>query len=774
MAKFSIIDATTGQEKYSGTPRYNGTYCKVSYLEFAEICSDGPITWKVGDYVVYTRTGLTYKLYDIPQPKKRSYKYEYGGAFVYQNVQLFPDTKWLEIEPFRDLVPADNNIHFTTQSSWSVWTNVSDLIGRFNAVMQTAHPGEWEFRLVSAASGSDLYKLLHDTWFNFTISGESVLDGLNKLYDLCGNIGWIHSVENGKNIITVGIPPKYTSGIGTTTPVYTYGVGNGLKEIRKSTTNRNELKTRLFAYGSTRNMIPRYYNNITPAIKDASSVYIPNLMLPLSSWGTTGGQRDASKAYIDNNAALYGLRPDVVYFDGSNGQREIYPSLEETTIGELYDVMRSGTQYRPNLNRHSRSVRLDAIESVSGIVDDGQRSQGGEKYSVTQNISIASSSGTFTKGFELVVFPGVSCLASGDVTIDLRNIVAAGQTHETLRNVDCKLIIGVGGNTYEVKGQFSQSGVNVTVSFSFISFKCVEGDTMSAVLEFNADGITTSSPLDFYIGQGTITAKYAARKASEFVVRIPQIGFDISTRARLGSQGLATISMKDGKCGGRSFIVKSCTYISSADSWELTLYRGLDESLDLLFPNTTYPIAAGDHYVLLDIAMPDTYIGMAETKLLTAATALLNDISVPKPFYEPEIDGKYVYENNRVLLEGMYMRLEDVDMISGDEYVLIDTLVINEGESNIPTYKVTLREQKRVEYSNSQSTSASQLTSLASGTETPTSSGGGLTSEQKEILTNLDSWFGKDAQGNIFVKKDENNNPRNFYAFGDISAGGSS
>lgn len=36
----------------------------------------------------------------------------------------------------------------------------------------------------------------------------------------------------------------------------------------------------------------------------------------------------------------------------------------------------------------------------------------------------------------------------------------------------------------------------------------------------------------------------------------------------------------------------------------------------------------------------------------------------------------------------------------------------------------------------------------------------------------LQSWFGKDGSGNIYVKRDSDNNPRNFYAFGDVAGGG--
>ena len=132
--------------------------------------------------------------------------------------------------------------------------------------------------------------------------------------------------------------------------------------------------------------------------------------------------------------------------------------------------------------------------------------------------------------------------------------------------------------------------------------------------------------------------------------------------------------------------------------------------------------------------MPDTYIGMAEQRLLTAANELLDSVSEQKPFYELSVDAKYMIENNLTLLEGRYMRLSDTDMISDVEYVLIDTVVINESESSIPTYRVTLREQKRVSYSNSQS-SRDSLTSLASGGGLIES---GLTPKQKKILSCFD------------------------------------
>ena len=42
----------------------------------------------------------------------------------------------------------------------------------------------------------------------------------------------------------------------------------------------------------------------------------------------------------------------------------------------------------------------------------------------------------------------------------------------------------------------------------------------------------------------------------------------------------------------------------------------------------------------------------------------------------------------------MYMQIADSDLIGESaEYVLIDTVTITENDSNIPTFKVTLREK---------------------------------------------------------------------------------
>ena len=78
MARFSIMAAGGGSVRFRGCPVYHGTYLKPSYLEFREISSDTPIAWAVGDYVDYTRTGLRYTLYDLPEMAQNSEKQKVG------------------------------------------------------------------------------------------------------------------------------------------------------------------------------------------------------------------------------------------------------------------------------------------------------------------------------------------------------------------------------------------------------------------------------------------------------------------------------------------------------------------------------------------------------------------------------------------------------------------------------------------------------------------------------------------------------------------------
>ena len=331
MALFSIMSSDGQTTRYSGKLRYNGIFGGVSYVEFSQIASPTLIDFHVGDYLDYSRTGFRYRLYSVPLPTKKSGNNTVGDSYIYKNVQLHCATKDLELAPFRDLVLNDNLIHFTTLPTISVYDDVYGIAERIQACMDDfAGTGVWNITVMNTSDPAVLTVLQQEK--EYSVSGVSCLEALNEIYKLWSGIGWVYSVVNGVNTITLGRPNVQDSG--NTTDVFSYGLGNGLTVIAQAVSSKNEMATRLYVYGSDRNMPPRYYNNVTPAIYSAESVYIPNLMIPLEYWGTTSSKRDARKAFVDNATAIsqYGLIPKTIYFDGSGDYEEIYPSIEGVTF----------------------------------------------------------------------------------------------------------------------------------------------------------------------------------------------------------------------------------------------------------------------------------------------------------------------------------------------------------------------------------------------------------------------------------------------------------
>jgi hypothetical protein len=180
-----------------------------------------------------------------------------------------------------------------------------------------------------------------------------------------------------------------------------------------------------------------------------------------------------------------------------------------------------------------------------------------------------------------------------------------------------------------------------------------------------------------------------------FMLAIRQLGFDLHEQGKQTDAGHAVISMKSGDCAGREFVVKS--FDGNYRYPNIVLERYWDDSLGMGFPNGIYRIKPEDEFVILDIPMPEYYIAINEDRLLEAGKKLLADYTRVSAFYEPGINPIKIKESGKPLYPGMYMQVYDEDIIDTEDktdYVLIDTLNIDEA-SELPQYKVTLREEKR-------------------------------------------------------------------------------
>lgn len=367
MARFKILSADGSKVRFEGCPKYVGAYLKPSHLEFSQVCSPTPIDWQVGDYVDYYRTGLRYRLFSIPQATKNARKMSYGSAFVYENVQLFSATKELEIALFRDLVPSDNGIHFSTAPDVSTFEDVAGVARRIQACMDDAFPNRWIIA-VADVQDNEIRNLMAETR-EFSVSNGSCLSALEQIYNTWKNIGWSHTYDaySGKDIITIGATSVRTAG--NTTEVFAYGKRQGLSSIKKADANKDGFATRLYVYGSERNIQTRYYNGLS--IHNADSVDIRHLMIPPKYWGTTDGLPDARKAYLQASDAIvskYGLIPRTIYFDGGENE-EIYPSIKGMKAIELNALMKESgfgdSEYLPDPTEE----RIDKAVSASGWGD---------------------------------------------------------------------------------------------------------------------------------------------------------------------------------------------------------------------------------------------------------------------------------------------------------------------------------------------------------------------------------------------------------------------
>ena len=767
MARFSIISKNGTEIRYEGKPRYIGTYLRPSYLEFSEISSPTPINWEVGDFVDYPRTGMRYRLYSVPQASKNAKRGSRGNSFTYSNVQLHSATKELEIALFRDLVDSDNNVHFSTSPDVATFENVEGIIRRIQACMDDLYPGKWEIRLASFDTEADaevIEKISEAK--NFALSGGTCLDALSKIYDLWDGIGWFHSYENGKEVITIGY--ANTRNEGNTTESYLYGKGNGLTAIKKNQTNKDEFATRLYVYGSERNLPARYYNGLD--ILNSESVDIRNLMLPLREWGTTDGKPDAHKAYLENVEAVakYGVIPKVHYFDSADAGADIYPSIETVTIGEIRATLANigKTKYSPSVSVYPNdNEAIDEIRTAINPQDNGVLVEGGNQYKVALAETIEPSSeyphvpsivnqefalvsnllyyqtiipATFDKG-EVIVDPTVEWIVpdadfkSVSAVLSVRDAedvnesyVNAKFTYEATKSAD--------GKNWSIKPTKLNLTYDAHYGEGFPLFMYV---TITAIRKTNKDKYILINFLrgELFLGANPILDK-------TFHITLKQLGFDINLQAAM--QEGKTISMKNGACEGRNFTIDSCYYSSEGDFWTLDLKRQKDKTLGMLFPNSVYPISSGDKFVLVGMAMPEVYVHANSEKLLVEGRKLLERASKIQNHYEPSIDAKVMVESGRTLREGMFMQITDEDVVDNTtDHIIIDTLSIYEDESAIPTYKVTLRERRKVTYKGTPSATSS--TDTASVEEEETTS-----------VVNLSGYYDKDHIDSMWRLEDGN------------------
>lgn len=299
---------------------YNGEFMGASFIT-ATINSPTPLNFEIGDYCIFRGEKFTLN-YEAAKKKQASIG-TYGEAFIYDNIKFNSLSDELTGIEFLDIVPKDNNIHYTSKPDFSFYaSSVQDLIDRIQANLDLEFTGERKWTINMDVSVESVGK-------NITISAGTTLWNAVTLFNTEFGLNFI--IRN--RTITVG-----TAGTDVGR-VFSYGKGNGLYDIEQHTNQDAKIITRLRAYGNTRNLPRKYYNSL---LKPDGTSYIEasadilNLMLPSFPYDNS----DPRLVYVESgNISKYGVKYGSVYFDGSDELLgDIYPSIEGMTAQQLSDA----------------------------------------------------------------------------------------------------------------------------------------------------------------------------------------------------------------------------------------------------------------------------------------------------------------------------------------------------------------------------------------------------------------------------------------------------
>ncbi|MDX9847475.1 MAG: hypothetical protein RBT74_10890 [Tenuifilaceae bacterium] len=203
-----------------------------------EIASALPIDFKIDDYILHE--GKTYVLNTIPRLiKKSSNRYQYTA--------LFESFKF-ELGKVQYLIFTDDPVNPAPLASFHLTGTAELLIDQVVVNMNRVDDlGRWGIE-------GTIPSTPHQTIF---FEGDTCLSALLKI---CEEFG-LEFVVTGRKI-TVG----YEIGVVHNDRILKYGNGNGLYEIERVSVSSKEVITRLYAFGSSKN-IPADYRNYSPRLK---------------------------------------------------------------------------------------------------------------------------------------------------------------------------------------------------------------------------------------------------------------------------------------------------------------------------------------------------------------------------------------------------------------------------------------------------------------------------------------------------------------------------
>ena len=693
-----------------------------------------PINFQIGDYIVYR--GERFELNYEPGKDKQARPDTYGEGFVYDSVKFNALQDELARAEFLDVVLNDNELHYTSLPKFPFFVQtLDDLLDRIQANLdEQIGAGLWkiysrnkERSVQRGALESEWLSVYGEKTDDNVIESMSITVNSKKCWDALAlvNEKWdVNFIVRGRNIYvgTTGIEAGH---------IFSYGLGKGLYEIVQNADSDQSVITRLRAYGSEKNLPSHYYAdlgvkyvaNITKVVTASTNVeleldldYIETYFKNKRKYVVSGESQEQSNGWVlqvtfDFQTTITGY----VTQSGSSGKCRFYSELKGGQVD-------SGDE--------ESKEKLDAFIS--------QVKAGNTKMYITSGLNkkaVPSSMKEYAKNLpnnmsiNRLMLPGFPHVSLSDFYDSLteqekKYVNPTGKLHRFSTDpyrpyIDSLNIEEIGlrsASQFFDTDDKTNGVIEIYPTIEEMEIGGVRVDEIDEGVAPNDDGRfgdnETVKNVDIYLNKA--------------------IDFDINDL----KDDDFSISMKDGMCGGRTFKVASSTKVDGR--WRLTIERSKDDALELWFPYKDYPIKNGDHFVLTGITLPDSYVNAASLKLLKYAIALLDKNDYTRYVYQPKVDELFMVRQHDLaqadetgtikslhdtLKAGDLMNFNDTDLnIEG--IISIDQLTIKEEDGKIPTYDITLREDKEV---GTIQKIQQQISSLQSGNG---GTGAGLTTTQ--------------------------------------------
>lgn len=693
-----------------------------------------PINFQIGDYIVYR--GERFELNYEPGKDKQARPDTYGEGFVYDSVKFNALQYELARAEFLDVVLNDNELHYTALPKFPFYVQtLDDLLDRIQACLnEQIGAGLW--KIYSRNKDRSVQRgALESEWLS--VYGEktddNVIESMSITVDsqTCWqalalvNEKWdINFIVRGRNIYvgTTGIQANH---------IFKYGLGNGLYEIVQNADSDQSVVTRLRAYGSEKNLPSHYY-------ADLGVKYVANITKVVGA--STNVTLELDLDYIET----YFKNPRKYIVPGETGEQSLGWVLKVTFdfkteitgyVTQAYDSKKcrfyselKGTQ--TDTGDEESKEKLDAfIAQVKAENTKMYITSGLNKKAVPSSMKEYAKNLPNNMSINRLMLPGFPHVSLSDFYNSLTNeekkyVNPTGRQHKFSTDphrpyIDSINIEQIGLRSASQFFETDDKTNGVIEIYPTIEEMEIGGVRVDEIDE----GVAPDDDGRFGDNETVKNVDIYLKKA---------IDFDINDL----KDDDFSISMKDGMCGGRTFKVASSAKIDGR--WRLTIERVKDDALELWFPYKDYPIKNGDHFVLTGITLPDSYVNAASLKLLKYAIAFIDKNDYTRYVYQPKVDEIFMARQHDLaekdttgvikslhdtLKAGDLMEFEDTDLRIGG-VISIDQLTIKEEDGKIPTYDITLREDKEV---GTIQKIQQQISSLQSGNG---GTGAGLTTTQ--------------------------------------------